>query len=132
MPGVRMAKAKQKDIDKLRTWLQLNDQLAKIDPINEREWIQLKKDWEDEEDFSEIIKEISDESEWFSIENYFRYYNAHIAHIHGRIIFGFTTLLDNCADPDLDYLDFNKDIKAGFELLEIKQKSEEKKDGSNL
>ena len=29
------------------------------------------------------------------------------------------TLLDNCADKSLDYLDFNSNIKAGQEAIEL-------------
>ena len=40
-----------------------------------------------------------------------------INYLHGltfgfhRVVMGFQVLLDNCADPKLDYLDFNKSIK---------------------
>ena len=35
-----------------------------------------------------------------------------------KAIMNLYTLLDNCADKDLDYLDFNPEIKKGLELLE--------------
>lgn len=35
-----------------------------------------------------------------------------------RILLNCSTLLENCADPNLKYLDFNPKIKAGLELLE--------------
>jgi hypothetical protein len=47
----------------------------------------------------------------------------HISYIHfKRILWNCSTLLDNCADPDLSHLDFNKDIKAGLKLLEKDKK----------
>ena len=35
-----------------------------------------------------------------------------------KAIMNLYVLLDNCADKDLDYLDFNPEIKKGLELLE--------------
>ena len=35
---MRMAKAPQEHVDRLRTWMQLNDEFCKIDPTNQREW----------------------------------------------------------------------------------------------
>ena len=37
---------------------------------------------------------------------------------YSRILMNAVTMLSNCADPDLDHLDFNKDIKEGLDLLE--------------
>uniref|UniRef100_UPI004047FEB5 hypothetical protein n=1 Tax=Rheinheimera sp. TaxID=1869214 RepID=UPI004047FEB5 len=42
-----------------------------------------------------------------------------------RIVMGYETLFNNCADPECDHLDFNAKIKAGFELLEAKEKEAE-------
>lgn len=35
-----------------------------------------------------------------------------------RIFMGYVVLKNNCADPDLDYLEFNKKIRAGFALVD--------------
>lgn len=40
---------------------------------------------------------------------------------YSKILMNCSTLLDNCADPELDHLDFNSDIKRGLELLELEQ-----------
>ena len=32
-----------------------------------------------------------------------------------RVVFGYQVLVDNCADPNLDYLDFKPEIKAALE-----------------
>jgi hypothetical protein len=111
---MRLAKAPQGEIDKLRIWMQFNDELCKIDPTNDIEWESFKSDWEDEEDFQKIIKYCEDD-EGFSFEYYLNYYNRKISHIHMRIIFGYETLVDNICDPELDYLDFNKDLKKVLE-----------------
>lgn len=36
-----------------------------------------------------------------------------------KAIFNLQTLLENCADKTLDHLDFNAEIKQGFEAVEI-------------
>ena len=52
---MRMAKAPQEHVDRLRRWMQFNDEFCKIDPTNQREWDDFKKDWEDEDDFMALV-----------------------------------------------------------------------------
>ncbi len=52
-----MAKAPQEHVDRLRTWMQFNDEFCKIDPTNQREWNEFKKDWEDEDDIFNCLFE---------------------------------------------------------------------------
>jgi hypothetical protein len=111
---MRMAKAQQKHVDKLRNFLQFTEELCKIDPTNEFEWDEFKKDWEDQEDFTKIIRHCEDKK-GFNFEFYMDYYERHISHIHMRVIFGYEVLVDNVCDPDLDYLEFKLEIK---QLLE--------------
>ena len=111
---MRMAKAPEEQVDKLRNWLKFNDELCKIDPTDEHEWENFKSDWSDDEDFSHIIDNCGDE-DGFNWEYYFNYYRSYISHIHFRILFGYKVLIDNCCDPELDYLEFNKEIKEALE-----------------
>ena len=111
---MRMAKAPQEHVDRLRTWMQFNDELCKIDPTNEFDWKEFKEDWEDEDDFMKIIKHCEDDN-GFNWEYYMDYYQSEISHIHMRIIFGFEVLVNNVCDPDLDYLDYKKEIKEKLE-----------------
>lgn len=39
-----------------------------------------------------------------------------------RILLGYETLFNNCADSECDHLDFNSRIKAALELLDAKEK----------
>ena len=41
-----------------------------------------------------------------------------------KVLMNCLTMLDNCADPSLDVLDFNPKIKAGFEAIELLKKME--------
>jgi len=106
---MRMAKAPKEHIDRLRKWMQFNDELCKIDP--EYEWESFKEDWAEDEDFMPIIKHCEDEEGRFIYDYYLDYYQSTISHIHMRIIFGFEILLENVCDPDKDYLDYNKELK---------------------
>jgi hypothetical protein len=121
--GLRMAKASEEHIDRLRHWMQFNDELCKIDPANEFQWNQFKDDWREDKRFTKIIEHCEDKK-GFSWEYYMDYYERHISHIHMRIIFGYEVLLDNVCDPELDYLDYKKEFKS---LLES-QKSEDDSD----
>jgi hypothetical protein len=114
---MRMSKAPQEHVDRLRRWMQFNDELCKINPTNPREWLSLKNDWSKDDDFGPIIKHCEDE-DGFNWEYYMDYYQSNISWIHMRIIYGFEVLVDNACNPDLDYLDFKPEIKK---LLETKE-----------
>lgn len=111
-----MAKAPQEHVDRLRIWMQFNDELMKIDPTNQKEWNSFKADWIDEEnqDFQKIINELEND-EGFCWEYYQSYFQQYISHIYMRIIWGYEILVKNACDPELDYLDYNKSIKTALQ-----------------
>lgn len=111
---MRFSKAPQEHVDKLRRWMQFNDELCKIDPTNKIDWDEFKKDWDEDEDFGKIIEHCEDGKE-FNWEFYMDYYQSHISWIHMRVIIGFEVLVDNVCDPDLDYLDYKPEIKKLLE-----------------
>jgi hypothetical protein len=111
---MRMAKAPQEHVDRLRTWMQFNDEFCKTDPTSEYEWEKFREDWEHHEDFVKIIEHCEDDK-GFNWDYYMDYYQRHISHIYGRVILGYEVLVDNVCDPDLDYLEFKPEIK---QLLE--------------
>jgi len=117
-----MAKAPQEHVDRLRRWMQFNDELCKIDPTNHFEWNGFKKDWEDEDDFNKIIKHCQDD-QGFTWEYYMDYYERNISYIHMRVIIGFEVLVDNVCDPDLDYLEFKPEIRNMKDPAEVKFKA---------
>jgi hypothetical protein len=112
---MRMAKAPQEHVDRLRVWMQFNDELMKIDPLYYSEWEIFKEDWSEDEDYTNIIKELEDEEGHFSWELYASYYQRNISHIYGRILWGFEVLVENVCDPDLDYLDYKSELKKLME-----------------
>lgn len=92
--------------------------------LNEVEWLhkELTLADFDQIDFSEheILKKFDNSNAEAFLNDLVR----NIASIYfQRIIWNAMTLIDNCTDPDLSHLDFNKEIKAGLELLE-KSKTE--------
>ena len=107
---MRMAKAPQEHVERLIRWMQFNDELAKINPLNNFEWNLFLNDWQDDERFAPIIKHCTDD-DGFNWEYYWDYYESKITHIHMRILMGYEILVDNVCDPNLDYLDYNKELK---------------------
>lgn len=120
-----MAKAPKEHVDRLRVWMQFNDLLMQIDPLYNREWMDFKMDWSEDEGYTNIIKELEDEEGNFSWEYYASYYQANISHVYNRILWGFEILVENVCDPELDYLDYNKELK---DLLEKANKNQEHKE----
>jgi hypothetical protein len=115
---MKMAKASQEHVDRLRSWLQFNNEICKIDPLLKLEWDEFKKDWDEEEDFQRIITHCVDYSGKFIYDYYWDYYQRHISHIFSRIIMGYEVLIDNICDPDKDYLDYRPELKKQFEFYE--------------
>jgi hypothetical protein len=106
---MKMAKAPQEHVDRLRIWMQFTDELSKIDPTDNRMWNKFKEDC-DNEDFDPIIKH-SEDMDGFKWDFYMDYFQRNISHIYMRIVFGYEILVDNVCDPDLNYLEFKPEIK---------------------
>lgn len=104
---MRLAKTNHEEIDRLQN------------ALNEVEWLhkELKNTDFEFVDFSEF--EIMSKFDKTNPEAFLGDLVHHLSAIHfQRILWNCKTLLDNCADPALPYLDFSPDIKAGLELLE--------------
>lgn len=109
---MKLAKASEEEIQRLS------------DILSEIEWMHKDLKGYDFEylDFTEY--EILSKFDRSSPEKFLEDLVRNLSAIHfQRILFNLTTLLENCADPDLDYLDFNKNIKQGLELLEKQNQS---------
>lgn len=103
--------------------------LSLLRPLNELEWLHKelqRKDfenveWEDYEilgtmgtNASRGLDLATERDPVFFIEDLVR----HLSKIHfQRILLNCDTLLNHCADPDAETLEFNADIKKGLELL---------------
>lgn len=117
---LRLAKTSEKEIDSLFAILNEAERLSN----------ELKNNFLEDIDFSEF-----ETMQYFDRENTEQFltdFVKHLSSIHfQRILFNCQTLLDNCADPDLDTLDFNKDIKRGLELLEAQTQDTERQKSMN-
>lgn len=101
-----LAKTNHEEIDRLQS------------ALNEVEWLskELKNKCFEDVDFSEF--EIMSKFDNTDLEQFLSDLVHHLSSIHfQRILWNCKTLFDNCADPDLSYLDFNQDIKKGLELI---------------
>lgn len=115
---MRLAKTNEKEIDSLMKVLleieAISEELKHTE-LSDLEW----------EYFPILSNLYKDDSENF-LENTFRY----LANIHfQRILWNCSTMLEQCADENLSYLDFNSKIKKGFELYdaqfpELKEKAD--------
>lgn len=106
--NMKLAKTSQEEISSLMEILNEVDQLKKDFQSRRFEDI----DWDD----YEIMKTFPrDDAEDFL--------EALANHISGTrfhcVLWNCSVLLDNCADPNQDVLDFNEDIKEGLLLLEM-------------
>lgn len=106
---MRVAKTNEEEITRLNTLLQ------------EIEW--LSKDFRSGNDFAYInwddFEKLQDLPRT-DVEDFLKVLCHKIAGNHfGRILMNCITLLENCADKNLDYLDYNPQIKAGFEAFEM-------------
>lgn len=88
--------------------------------LNEIEW--LHKEFQRGYNFSDIDwidYEILQKMNRDEPEKFLKEVCASISGIHfQRILMNCSMLLENCADRELTYLDYNADIKRGLELLE--------------
>jgi hypothetical protein len=106
---MRVAKTSDEEITRLNTLLQEIEWLSKdFRSGNDFAYI----NWDDYENLKDLPKE--------EAEDFLKVLCHKIAGNHfGRIFMNCITLLENCADKNLDYLDFNPQIKAGFEAFEL-------------
>ena len=100
-----------------------------FDFMNELSWLHdaLRRTSFEDVDFSEftLLKRMDTSSAETLL-----YDLAHYAKncFYERVLVNCHVMLENCADKDLNYLDFNPDIKRGSELLE----QERKQNSSNV
>lgn len=118
--SVKLSKTNEQEISKLSELL------------NEIEQISKHCDFDDYDDFK---SEVLEHEDFYSVSSkYVKEYDdykgfwlvmmKHLSSIHfQRILMNCSTMLDNCADPNLSHLDFKPDIKKGLELLENRDKS---------
>ena len=103
---IRLSKITQQQIDKVQDFL---DELS---------YMAQELKMTDLEDLDLSSLKILSKFDQSAPESFIESIVSHIDRMpYSKLIANLITLLDNCADPECDVLDFNKDIKKGFELL---------------
>ena len=111
---MKLAISRQTEIDHIKTFLKecgwLKDELShtELEDVDFSEF-ELLKDFNKKE-ASEFL---------YSVVNEIK------ALYHEKAMWNLEVLIDNCADKSLDYLDFNSDIKAGHEAIELLKEIDE-------
>lgn len=104
--GIRMAVAKKDDIKKLYTLYNVLENLGKYHARSLEDF-----DHFDEEEKRWISRFFVDGE--IDLEELINYLHPLTFGFH-RVVMGYEVLFDNCADPELSYLDFNKSIKESI------------------
>ena len=122
--GVKVAKATQEEFD--RVWGFVHPMEALFDGrgffSNEEDW----RDWDDDDEDKKLLLKIEKEllaaGEGYMLDGQVdnrlilyefmkvKFLKANYSGSIGRILFDCSTLIDNCCDPDLDYLEFKPSI----------------------
>lgn len=108
---MRMAKASKRDIDMTIEFFQLIEEFMDNGTVLKGEE---EHDVTDEE-FVAIMREM-----WGR-----RFGPCKVDAAWTRVVFGCSTLIDNCCDPSLDYLDWKPEYKAAIEAMEAAKSTEE-------
>lgn len=131
MSGLKMAKADPEEFESVMSFVRVMEALFESRSIfsNEEDWREWDDDDEDKKMLLEIEKEVKEEdgTDWNGdADNRLILYEfikrkwrqANFSGSFGRIIMDAEVLIDNACDPDLDYLEFNPEIKAAMEEYE--------------
>lgn len=130
---MRMAKAHPEEFDKTMDFVNVMDSL--LDDrwffSQEESW----RDWDDDDEDKKLLLKIEQELKDYEGEDDYRiilyefikrkWREANRSGSFGRIIMDAETLIQNCCDPDLDYLDFKPEMKKAFEEYNENHKDDE-------
>lgn len=113
---MKLAKTNEKEIDSLMDVLNEIEQINKHMEYDGEYWEEFKNELDSEKESFPICCELA--SCCKSKDQFYRLVFNHLSGIHfQRILWNCSTMLENCADPNSDHLDFKPEIKAGLELL---------------
>ncbi len=109
---MKMAKASQDDLDKMRLFYQVMEAYYQAACENHHDFTDLFKDSEMEQ----ISSAFNDKGE-FDIDAFLRLSYDHLLSGFFRVHFGYQVLLSNACDPSEDSLQFKDWIKQSIEVL---------------
>lgn len=132
---VKVAKAEKEEFDRVFSFINVMDTLFDDRPFfdREEEW----RDWPDDDPDKKLllecekkVKEEDGESIWGPDNRLILYEfikrkwrSANWGGSFGRIVFDAQVMIKNTCDPDLDYLEYNKDIKEALKAYNPPEES---------
>jgi hypothetical protein len=123
--GIRMAAATKEDVKKLYTLYNVIENFKKYDARSMDEFEHFEA--EEKRWLEKIFVDDSFDDDQVVDANELINYISGLLHGFHRVVMGYEVLFDNCANKDLDYLDFNDDIKESTELWnEVEKQLKEK------
>ena len=111
--GLTVAKANEHEFELVRDFVNVMENLFDGRGGFVEEWWTWDDDDEDKQELRKIQKELECDEEDEQVLLEFvkrRFRKANYCGSFGRILFNCETLIENCCDPDLDYLEFKPSI----------------------
>lgn len=108
--GLRMASATKSDIKDLYMLMHVLEAMKDELPNSVDDFEHLEMDQKEKNFISQIFEDGE-----INVESLISYLSG-LCHGFHRVVMGYGVLYDNTANPDLDYLDFNKSILEAFEV----------------
>ena len=113
---MKLAKTNEGEIAKLSAVLNELEQITQH--CNHEDYEDFKSEIQGDEEFFPVSAKYVKEHD--SFQSFWMTMMRHLCSIHfQRILWNCSSLLENCADPNMSHLDFKPDIKKGLELLEL-------------
>lgn len=106
--GLRMATATKEDIDHMFLLYNILDFMNENDCTCLDDFNEMELSIQERNFLSQIF-----EDDEIDINSFVQYLKGLLHGFH-RVVFGYQTLFDNCADPNLGHLDFNKSLKEAI------------------
>lgn len=105
---LRMAMAQESDINDVRTMVDILEFIKENDPQSLRDFDEMELSVKERNMLSQIFEDgVIDVSQLV-------HYLLGLLHGVGRVLMGYEVMKENCTDPTLTYIDFNKGIKEAF------------------
>lgn len=108
-----MAAAKESDIDDLYALMRTLEFIKEYEPKSIRDFDDLELSLPERNLLSQIFEE--NEIDSLALVQYL----LGLTHGLHRVLGGYQTMYDGCADPTLSHLDYNQEIKTHFAVMKI-------------
>jgi hypothetical protein len=111
--GIKVAKATADEFNRVRSFVEAMEALFDGRGFFAADW----RDWPDDDEDKKLMRKIVTEMEYDEEDDMVvlefvkrKFRKANFSGSFGRILFNCETLIDNCCDPELDYIEFKPSI----------------------